>query len=92
MSLLADHPSAADLSAERSPELLDLDEHYGSNCRALRLLVREGKSLRNVQRTVCWLQLARLHDRRPARYPQPDARYPRLCREGGVTRAAGSKR
>jgi hypothetical protein len=52
-------------AAEGSAELRDLEEHYGSYCRAMRMLVREGKSLKNVQRTVCWQQLARLHDCRP---------------------------
>lgn len=88
MSVPADQPPAAD----RSPELLDLDDHYGSYCRAMRMLVREGKSLKNVQRTVCWQQLAHLHDCRPARYQEPDALYRRLCREGGVARGAASKR
>lgn len=73
-------------------DLPDLDEHYGSYCRAMRMLVREGKSLKNVQRTVCWQQLARLHDCRPARYQEPDALYLRLCREGGAAGGAGTKR
>jgi hypothetical protein len=41
-------------AADGSPELRDLDDHYGSYCRAMRMLVREGKSLKTVQRTVCW--------------------------------------
>jgi hypothetical protein len=56
------------------------------------MLVREGKSLKNVQRTVCWQQLARLHDSRPARYQEPDALYQKLCREGGSGGAAATRR
>ncbi|WP_216900072.1 DUF3136 domain-containing protein [Synechococcus sp. CCY 9618] len=67
--------------AEPPPDLRDLEDHYGSYCRAMRMLVREGKSLKNVQRTVCWKQLALLHDCRPARYLEPDALYLQLCRE-----------
>ena len=88
MSPPADQPPAAD----GSPELRDLEEHYGSYCRAMRMLVREGKSLKNVQRTVCWQQLARLHDCRPARYQEPDALYLKLCREGDSGGGAASKR
>ncbi|MDM7953986.1 MAG: DUF3136 domain-containing protein [Cyanobium sp. CZS 25K] len=69
--------------SEWSADLRDLEEHYGSYCRAMRMLVREGKSLKKVQRTVCWQQLARLHDCRPARYQEPDALYLKLCRERG---------
>ncbi|KAF0652857.1 hypothetical protein L107_11915 [Cyanobium sp. Copco_Reservoir_LC18] len=79
-------------SADRSRDLPDLDEHYGSYCRAMRMLVREGKSLKTVQRTVCWQQLARLHDCRPARYQEPDALYLRLCREGGAAGGGAAKR
>jgi Protein of unknown function (DUF3136) len=79
-------------AAERSPELRDLEDRYGSYCRAMRMLVREGKSLKNVQRTVCWQQLARLHDCRPARYQEPDALYLKLCREGGAPGGAAAKR
>lgn len=88
MSLPADQLPSAD----GSPELRDLEDHYGSYYRAMRMLVREGKSLKNVQRTVCWQQLARLHDCRPARYQEPDALYLKLCREGGSGGAAASKR
>lgn len=88
MSPPADQPPAAD----GSPELRDLDDHYGSYCRAMGMLVREGKSLKNVQRTVCWQQLARLHDCRPARYQEPDALYLKLWRESGSGGAAASKR
>ncbi len=88
MSVPADQRPAAD----RSPELRELEEHYGSYCRALRMLVQEGKSLKNVQRTVCWQQLSRLHDSRPARYQEPDALYLRLCREGGAAGGAASTR
>jgi hypothetical protein len=79
-------------SADGSPELRDLEDRYGSYCRAMRMLVREGKSLKNVQRTVCWQQLARLHDSRPARYQEPDALYLKLCREGGSGGTAAARR
>jgi hypothetical protein len=67
----------------RSADLRDLEDHYGSYCRAMRMLVLEGKSLKKVQSTVCWKRLALLHDCRPARYLEPDALYLRLCRESG---------
>jgi hypothetical protein len=58
----------------------------------MRMLVREGKSLKTVQGTVCWQQLARLHDCRPARYQEPDALYLKLRREGGAPGGAAAKR
>lgn len=88
MRLPADQLPAADGSAE----LRDLEDRYGSYCRAMGMLVREGKSLKTVQRTVCWQQLARLHDCRPARYQEPDALYLKLCREGGNGGAAATRR
>ncbi|KEF42248.1 MAG: hypothetical protein ER33_06920 [Cyanobium sp. CACIAM 14] len=72
---------------EPSPDLQDLASRYGTYRRAMRMLVLEGKSLRNVQRTVCWEQLALLHGCRPARFVAPEALYQQLCREssaGGV--------
>jgi hypothetical protein len=86
-------PSADQLpAADGSAEFRDLEDHYGSYCRAMGMLVREGKSLKNVQRTVCWQQLARLHDCLPARYQEPDALYQKLCREGGSGGAAAARR
>ncbi len=69
--------------ADRSPDLRELEERYGSYCRAMRMLVREGTSLKKVQRTVCWQQLALLHGSRPARFQEPDALYLRFCMESG---------
>ncbi len=66
---------------DRSAVLRELEDHYGSYCRAMRMLVLEGKSLKKVQSTVCWKRLALLHDCRPARYLEPDALYLKLCRE-----------
>jgi hypothetical protein len=49
----------------------ELEASYPMYCKALRLLVREGRTLGRIQRTVCWQRLQRLHDCLPTRYKDP---------------------
>lgn len=59
----------------------DLEASYPIYCRALRLLVREGLSLKQVQRTVCWAKLQSLHEHRPRQYRDPALLYLLLQRQ-----------
>jgi len=50
-------------------------------CKALRMLIREGRSLTKIQRTVCWDRLHLLHQSLPGQYKDPDYLYALLKRE-----------
>lgn len=59
----------------------ELEANYSLYCKALRLLIREGKSIAKVRRTVCWQRLEILHNCLPGQYRQPDYLYALLLRE-----------
>ena len=56
----------------------------------MRLLIREGRSLISIQRTVCWQRLAQLHECLPGQYRDPDYLYVLLRRDNSqVQRDSG---
>jgi len=59
----------------------ELEASYPLYCKALRILIREGKSLKMVQRTVCWTRLQTLHACLPRSYRDPEHLYFLLKRE-----------
>ena len=59
----------------------ELEAGYSMYCKAMRLLIREGRSLSKIQRTVCWQRLAQLHECLPGQYRDPDYLYVLLRRE-----------
>ena len=59
----------------------ELEANYSMYCKALRLLVREGRTLKKIQRTVCWSRLEQLHICLPSRYKSPDYLYAVLKRD-----------
>jgi hypothetical protein len=59
----------------------ELEASYPLYCRALRLLIQEGKSLKKVQRTVCWSRLESLHGSLPRQYRDPEHLYFLLKRQ-----------
>lgn len=68
----------------------ELEANYHLYCKALRILVREGKSLVKIQRTVCWDRLETIFHCYPSRYKSPDYLYVLLKREYGDLPNAGS--
>ncbi|MFO7628074.1 MAG: DUF3136 domain-containing protein [Prochlorococcaceae cyanobacterium] len=52
--------------------------HYACYCRAMRMLVQEGKSLKKIRQTVCWQRLEVLHGAAPGRYRDPGGLYREL--------------
>ncbi|MEB3200150.1 MAG: DUF3136 domain-containing protein [Synechococcaceae cyanobacterium] len=60
---------------DSAPSIGELEANYSLYCKAMRLLVREGKSLLKIQRTVCWSRLETLHSCYPGRYKAPDHLY-----------------
>lgn len=59
----------------------ELEANYSLYCKALKLLLLEGRSLPRIQRTVCWERLAILHTCLPNRYRAPDYLAALLRRE-----------
>ncbi|MEB3335224.1 MAG: DUF3136 domain-containing protein [Cyanobacteriota bacterium] len=63
--------------------LSELEDSYALYCNSLRILIREGKPLPMIQRSVCWQRLAALHTDLPLQYKDPDILYFLIKREIG---------
>ncbi len=61
--------------------IAELEANYSMYCKALRMLIREGKNLVKIQRTVCWGRLQSLYQCYPSRYKSPDHLYFLIRRE-----------
>ncbi len=84
-------PSPESLKAGKSKVTIgELEAGYSMYCKAMRLLIREGRSLISIQRTVCWQRLAQLHECLPGQYRDPDYLYVLLRRDNSqVQRDSG---
>ena len=69
------------MGAEAKLTIGELEAGYPTYCKALRLLIKNGKSLPAIQRTVCWERLTLLQKCLPTRYKEPDYLYALLKRE-----------
>ncbi|MCX5954853.1 MAG: DUF3136 domain-containing protein [Cyanobacteria bacterium] len=49
-----------------------LEAQYPMYCKAMRLLLREGCTQKQIERTVCWDRLAILHHSLPKNYKSPE--------------------
>lgn len=58
-----------------------LEASYPLYCKALRILIREGKTIEQIQRSVCWDRLGTLHHSMPRHYRDPRQLYFLLKRE-----------
>ena len=74
------------MSDVAKPTIGELEAGYSGCCKALRLLIRQGRSIDAIQRTVAWDRLTLLHTCLPTRYKAPDYLYALLKRE--ATQAA----
>jgi Protein of unknown function (DUF3136) len=50
----------------------ELEANYPLYCKALRILLNEGRSQEELRRTLCWQRLSLLHRSLPARYKEPE--------------------
>ncbi|MFZ0407860.1 MAG: DUF3136 domain-containing protein [Cyanobium sp.] len=64
-----------------TPTIGELEAKYSLYCKAMRLLIKEGRSLEQVSRTVCWSRLQQLHTCLPSRYKSPDYLFVVLRRD-----------
>ena len=63
------------------PTIGELEAKYSLYCKAMRLLLKEGRSRDQIIRTVCWSRLEKLHLCLPSRYKSPDYLYAVLKRD-----------
>ena len=63
--------------ATSSPPLTigELEASYSLYCKALRILILEGKSIDKLKRSVCWHRLSALHHSLPRQYKDPEHLY-----------------
>lgn len=54
------------------PTIGELEAKYPLYCKALRLLLRDGRSHDAIRRTLAWSRLEQLHVCLPTRYKSPD--------------------
>lgn len=59
----------------------ELEGQYPLCCKAMRILVRDGVTLNQARRTVCWQRLDLLHRSLPRQYRDPEQLYLRLQRD-----------
>ena len=60
------------MSASPAITIGELEAKYPLYCKALRMLLLEGRTPRQLQRTLCWERLDTLHHSLPRRYKAPD--------------------
>jgi hypothetical protein len=58
----------------------ELEASYPVYCKALRILIREEKTIEQIQRSVCWHRLEALHRCLPKQYKDPLHLYFQLRR------------
>jgi hypothetical protein len=61
--------------------IVALEASYPLYCKALRILIRDGKTLEQIQRSFCWDRLRSLHHCLPRSYRDPELMYLHLKRE-----------
>ena len=63
------------------PTIGELEAKYSLYCKAMRLLLKEGRSMDAIRRTVCWQRLETLHNCLPGQYRDPDYLCTLLARD-----------
>jgi hypothetical protein len=74
-------PSGSGGANGGQPTIGELEAKYSLYCKAMRMLLKEGRSMEAIQRTVCWSRLEQLHTCLPGRYKSPDYLYAVLKRD-----------
>ena len=62
------------------PGVGELEARYPMDCKAMRMLVRDGVTISKTRRTVCWQKLEILHHCPPRQYREPEQLYLHLKR------------
>lgn len=69
------------LNLSRVLTIGQLEASYPLYCKAMRILIRDGKTLEEIQRSLCWDRLRSLHYCLPRSYRDPELMYLHLKRE-----------
>jgi len=69
------------MTSQASITIGDLEANYQLYCKALRMLVAEQRTLKKIQRTVCWGRLQILHHCLPRQYKSPDYLYVQILQQ-----------
>ncbi|MFM7394475.1 MAG: DUF3136 domain-containing protein [Cyanobium sp.] len=69
---MSDPPAGSRPGAPPAPTIGELEAKYSLYCKAMRLLIKEGRSIEAIRRTVAWSRLEQLHLCLPSRYKSPD--------------------
>lgn len=72
-----------DQSPEKRLSIGELEAHYPMYCKALRILIRDGKDEVQARRTLCWNRLELLHHSLPKQYRDPHYLFMLLKRDVG---------
>jgi hypothetical protein len=59
----------------------ELEANYHLYCKAMKMLIMEERTSQEIQRTVCWSRLEKLHNCLPSMYKAPDYLFTLLRRE-----------
>lgn len=59
----------------------ELEASFAMYCKALRILIRQGKTREQIERSLCWQRLTVLHHCLPRQYKDPAYLYIHLKRE-----------
>ncbi len=59
----------------------ELEANYHLYCKALKMLIIEERTSKQIQRTVCWSRLETLHNCLPSLYKAPDYLFTLLRRD-----------
>ena len=49
-----------------------LEAKYPLYCKALKMLIKQGRTITNIQQTLCWDRLRLLHRSLPRQYKSPE--------------------
>jgi hypothetical protein len=90
----AEHLMAVTPPADSAPQpgltVGQLEGGYLAYCKALRMLIAEGRTLNQIKRTVCWDRLSLLYEAMPRQYRNPELHYGMLKRQIQAAAAAPS--
>ncbi len=69
------------MSSKPSITIGELEANYQLDCKALRMLITERRTLNKIQRTVCWGRLQTLHHCLPKHYKSPEYLYAQILQQ-----------
>lgn len=69
------------MSSKPSITIGELEANDQLYCKALRMLIAERRTLKKIQKTVCWGRLQTLHHCLPKHYKSPEYLYAQILQQ-----------